>query len=40
MCASLFKEPTYTLGKLVHDIEFGEIGLPDIQRRSSGNQPR
>lgn len=32
MSATLFKEVSYTLSKLLHDIEMGEIGLPDIQR--------
>lgn len=32
MASTLFKEVTYSLSKLVHDIEMGEIGLPDIQR--------
>ncbi|MBI2806082.1 MAG: DUF262 domain-containing protein [Planctomycetes bacterium] len=32
MAATLFKEVKYSLSKLVHDIEMGEIGLPDIQR--------
>lgn len=30
--ATLFKEVSYTLEKLMHDIQMGEIGLPDIQR--------
>ena len=30
--ATLFKQVDYSLSKLVHDIEMGEIGLPDIQR--------
>lgn len=29
---TLFKEVSYSLSKLVEDIEMGEIGLPDIQR--------
>ncbi len=32
MKATLFKEVGYSLSKLIHDIEMGEIGLPDIQR--------
>lgn len=32
MATTLFKEVTYSLSKLVQDIEMGEIGLPDIQR--------
>lgn len=32
MATTLFKEVTYSLSKLVEDIELGEIGLPDIQR--------
>jgi hypothetical protein len=32
MSATLFKEVSYTLSKLLHDVEMGEIGLPDIQR--------
>lgn len=32
MSVTLFKEVSYTLSKLLHDIEMGEIGLPDIQR--------
>lgn len=32
MSATLFKKVDYTLAKLLHDIEFGDIGLPDIQR--------
>lgn len=30
--ATLFKQVDYSLSKLIHDIEMGEIGLPDIQR--------
>jgi hypothetical protein len=30
--ATLFKEVGYSLSKLIHDIDMGEIGLPDIQR--------
>ncbi|MEH2347956.1 MAG: hypothetical protein V7K55_08120 [Nostoc sp.] len=26
------KQITYSLTSLIHDIELGEIGLPDIQR--------
>lgn len=29
---TLFKEVNYSLAKLIHDIELGEIGLPEIQR--------
>jgi hypothetical protein len=29
---TLFKKVDYSLAKLLHDIEFGDIGLPDIQR--------
>lgn len=32
MSATLFKEVSYSLSKLIHDINYGEIGLPDIQR--------
>lgn len=32
MAEVLFKKVDYTLNKLIEDIEFGEIGLPDIQR--------
>ncbi|NLE95983.1 MAG: DUF262 domain-containing protein, partial [Dehalococcoidia bacterium] len=32
MSATLFKEVSYSLAKLLEDIEMGEIGLPDIQR--------
>ena len=32
MSATLFKEVSYSLSKLLEDIEMGEIGLPDIQR--------
>lgn len=32
MSVTLFKKVDYSLAKLIHDIEFGEIGLPDIQR--------
>lgn len=32
MSATLFKKVDYSLSKLIHDIEQGEIGLPDIQR--------
>ena len=32
MSATLFKEVNYSLAKLIQDIEFGEIGLPEIQR--------
>ncbi len=32
MAATLFKKVDYSLSKLIHDIEFGDIGLPDIQR--------
>src|SRR3990172_5345722 len=32
MSITLFKEVSYTLSKLLHDIEMGEIGLPEIQR--------
>jgi hypothetical protein len=32
MKATLFKEVSYTLSKLIEDIDMGEIGLPDIQR--------
>lgn len=32
MATTLFKEVTYSLSKLVEDIQMGEIGLPDIQR--------
>lgn len=32
MKATLFKEVSYSMSKLVEDIDVGEIGLPDIQR--------
>jgi len=32
MGATLFKKVDYSLSKLIQDIEFGDIGLPDIQR--------
>ena len=32
MSKPLFKEVSYSLSKLMDDIEMGEIGLPDIQR--------
>lgn len=32
MSITMFKEVSYTLSKLLHDIEMGEIGLPEIQR--------
>jgi len=32
MGATLFKEVSYSLCKLIEDIEMGEIGLPEIQR--------
>lgn len=32
MRTTLFKEVGYSLSKLIHDIDMGEIGLPDIQR--------
>lgn len=32
MSATLFKKVDYSLSKLIQDIEFGDIGLPDIQR--------
>ncbi len=32
MAATLFKEVSYNLAKLIQDIEMGEIGLPEIQR--------
>lgn len=32
MKATLFKEVSYSLSKLLEDIDVGEIGLPDIQR--------
>jgi len=32
MKQTLFKEVSYSLSKLIEDIEMGEIGLPDIQR--------
>jgi len=32
MKATLFKEVSYSLSKLIEDIDLGEIGLPDIQR--------
>ena len=32
MSDTVFTKVDYTLGALVHKIELGEIGLPDIQR--------
>lgn len=32
MSVTLFKKVDYSLSKLIHDIEHGDIGLPDIQR--------
>lgn len=32
MKATLFKEVSYSLSKLIEDIDMGEIGLPEIQR--------
>lgn len=32
MSATLFKEVSYSLSKLVEDIDMGEIGLPELQR--------
>jgi uncharacterized protein with ParB-like and HNH nuclease domain len=32
MRSTLFKEVGYSLSKLIHDIDCGEIGLPEIQR--------
>jgi uncharacterized protein with ParB-like and HNH nuclease domain len=32
MRATLFREVSYNVSKLIQDIELGEIGLPDIQR--------
>ncbi len=32
MAGTLFKEITYSLNKLIEDIEMGEIGLPELQR--------
>ncbi|MBM4084114.1 MAG: DUF262 domain-containing protein [Planctomycetes bacterium] len=32
MSVTLFKEVSYSLAKLIEDIDMGEIGLPDIQR--------
>ncbi|MBN1348689.1 DUF262 domain-containing protein [candidate division KSB1 bacterium] len=32
MAATLFKEVSYSLSKLINDIDIGEIGLPEIQR--------
>jgi hypothetical protein len=32
MSKPLFKEVSYSLSKLIDDVEMGEIGLPDIQR--------
>ena len=36
----LFKKVDYTIGKLLEDIAFGEIGLPDLQRPFVWNTPR
>jgi hypothetical protein len=33
MSKPLFKEVSYSLSKLMDDVEMGEIGLPDIQSR-------
>jgi len=33
MSTTLFKEVSYSLNKLIQDIEIGEIGLPELQRR-------
>ena len=32
MSSTAFAQVTYSPGKLVNDIELGQIGLPDIQR--------
>ncbi len=32
MSDTVFNKVDYTLGALIHKIELGEIGLPDIQR--------
>ena len=32
MSATLFKEVSYSLSKLLADIDMGEIGLPELQR--------
>ena len=32
MSTTLFKEVSYSLNKLIQDIEIGEIGLPELQR--------
>ncbi len=32
MTNTLFKEVSYSLSKLIQDIDMGEIGLPDIQQ--------
>lgn len=32
MTSTLFKKVDYSLSRLIHDIDNGEIGLPDIQR--------
>lgn len=32
MSTTLFKKVDYSLSKLIHDIDHGDIGLPDIQR--------
>lgn len=32
MSVTLFKKVDYSLSRLIHDIEHGDIGLPDIQR--------
>lgn len=32
MSSTLFKKVDYSLSRLIHDIDSGEIGLPDIQR--------
>ncbi|HQF64210.1 MAG TPA: DUF262 domain-containing protein, partial [Anaerolineaceae bacterium] len=32
MSKTLFKEVSYSLSKLIEDIDIGEIGLPELQR--------
>jgi len=40
MSGTLFKEVSYSLSKLLEDIEMGEIGLPDIQRPFVWKNPK
>jgi len=40
MSGTLFKEVSYSLAKLLEDIEMGEIGLPEIQRPFVWKNPK